>query len=72
MLLIFQQSELLELVNSLRIVELHARRLQNQERITNGVADDIEEHLNPLGSAVIIEASMDACSVEVFQNRMQL
>lgn len=40
-----------------RIVELHARKLQNQERITNGVADDLEEHLNPLGSAVIIEAS---------------
>ena len=40
-----------------RIVELHARRLQNQERITNGVANDLEEHLNPLGSAVIIEAA---------------
>lgn len=40
-----------------RIVELHARRLQNQERITNGVASDLEEHLNPLGSAVIIEAA---------------
>ena len=40
-----------------RIVELHARRLQNQERITKGVADDLEEHLHPLGSAVIIEAA---------------
>ena len=40
-----------------RIVELHARRLQNQERITNGVANDLEEQLNPLGSAVIIEAA---------------
>ena len=40
-----------------RIVELHARRLQNQERITKGVADDLEEHLQPLGSAVIIEAA---------------
>ena len=40
-----------------RIVELHARRLQNQERITKGVADDLEEHLNPLGAAVIIEAA---------------
>ena len=40
-----------------RIVDLHARRLQNQERITKGVADDIEEHLQPLGSAVIIEAA---------------
>ena len=40
-----------------RIVELHARRLQNQERITKGIADDIEGNLEPLGSAVIIEAS---------------
>ena len=40
-----------------RIVDLHARRLQNQERITKNVADDLEEHLNPLGCAVIIEAS---------------
>ncbi len=40
-----------------RIVELHSRRLQNQERITKGVADDLEEHLNPLGAAVIIEAA---------------
>ena len=40
-----------------RIVELHARRLQNQERITKGVADDLEQQLNPLGAAVIIEAA---------------
>jgi GTP cyclohydrolase I len=39
-----------------RIVELHARRLQNQERITKSVADDLETHLAPLGCAVIIEA----------------
>ena len=40
-----------------RIVDLHARRLQNQERITKGIADDLEKHLSPLGAAVIIEAS---------------
>lgn len=40
-----------------RIVELHARRLQNQERITKGIADDLEEKLAPLGAAVILEAS---------------
>ena len=40
-----------------RIVELHARRLQNQERITKGVADDLETYLKPLGAAVIIEAA---------------
>ena len=42
--------------NLARIVELHARRLQNQERITKSVADDIETYLAPLGCAVIIEA----------------
>ena len=31
--------------NASRIVELHARRLQNQERITSGIANDLEEHL---------------------------
>ena len=40
-----------------RILELHARRLQNQERITKGIADDLERELNPLGSAVILEAA---------------
>ena len=40
-----------------RIVELHARRLQNQERITKGVADDLEQELDPLGAAVIIDAA---------------
>ena len=40
-----------------RIVDAHAHRLQNQERITKGIADDLEEHLQPLGSAVILEAS---------------
>lgn len=40
-----------------RIVDLHGRRLQNQERITKGIADDVERILQPLGAAVIIEAS---------------
>ena len=40
-----------------RIVDLHARRLQNQERITNDIANDLVEHLNPLGAAVIIQAA---------------
>ena len=40
-----------------RIVDLHSRRLQNQERITQGVADDIESNLSPLGCAVIVEAA---------------
>ena len=40
-----------------RIIDLHALRLQNQERITNDVANDLVQHLNPLGAAVIIQAS---------------
>ena len=35
----------------------HALRLQNQERITNDVANDLVNHLNPLGAAVIVQAS---------------
>ena len=39
-----------------RLVELHSMRLQNQERITNSIADDLERVLKPLGCGVIIEA----------------
>ena len=39
-----------------RLVDIHAKRLQNQERVTKGVADDIEANLQPLGAAVILEA----------------
>ena len=39
-----------------RLVELHSLRLQNQERITKSIADDLERVLRPLGCAVIIEA----------------
>ena len=38
-----------------RIVDLYARRLQVQERLTNQVADAIEEILEPQGVAVIVE-----------------
>ncbi|KAJ8068662.1 hypothetical protein OCU04_002364 [Sclerotinia nivalis] len=39
----------------LRIVEIFARRLQVQERLTKQIADAIEEVLDPLGVAVILE-----------------
>ena len=39
-----------------RLVELHSMRLQNQERITKSIADDLERVLKPLGCGVIIEA----------------
>ena len=34
-------------------MDMHAKRLQNQERITKSIADDLEEQLGPLGSAVL-------------------
>ena len=39
-----------------RLLDCHSKRLQNQERITKSIADDIMEHLKPLGCAVIVEA----------------
>lgn len=38
-----------------RIADVFARRLQVQERLTNQIADALEEHLNPLGVAVVID-----------------
>lgn len=39
-----------------RLVEVFARRLQVQERLTSQIADTIEQVLNPLGVAVVITA----------------
>ena len=39
-----------------RIVEVFSRRLQVQERMTQQIADTIEEHLRPQGVAVVSEA----------------
>jgi GTP cyclohydrolase IA len=38
-----------------RIVEVYARRLQVQERLTEEIADAIERVLNPLGVGVVLE-----------------
>ena len=40
-----------------RIVEMFARRLQVQERMTRQIADTIDEILSPQGVAVVIEGS---------------
>jgi GTP cyclohydrolase I len=39
-----------------RIVEMEARKLQVQERLTNAIADDIVKALRPRGVMVVIEA----------------
>ncbi len=39
-----------------RVVEAFARRLQVQERLTTQIKDAIQETLNPLGVAVVVEA----------------
>jgi GTP cyclohydrolase I len=38
-----------------RLVEVFARRLQVQERMTTQIAKTIDEHLKPLGVAVVLE-----------------
>jgi GTP cyclohydrolase I len=40
-----------------RVVDVYSRRLQVQERLTTQVLEAIKETLNPLGVAVVIEAS---------------
>jgi GTP cyclohydrolase IA len=39
-----------------RLVEVFARRLQVQERMTNQIAETVAEQLRPLGVAVVLEA----------------
>jgi GTP cyclohydrolase I len=45
-----------------RIVEMYARRLQVQERMTRQIADLLQETLDPYGVAVVVEA-MHLCSM---------
>ena len=40
-----------------RVVDAFARRLQVQERLTNEIRDCIQETMNPIGVAVVIECS---------------
>jgi GTP cyclohydrolase I len=45
-----------------RIVDMYARRLQIQERMTQQIADFIQRILNPQGVAVVVEA-MHMCAM---------
>lgn len=40
-----------------RVVDVYSRRLQVQERLTTQILNSLKETLNPLGVAVVIEAS---------------
>ena len=40
-----------------RLVDVFARRLQVQERLTSQIADTIRDAINPLGVAVVVEAT---------------
>lgn len=40
-----------------RVVDVYSRRLQVQERLTHQILNSIKETLNPVGVAVVIEAS---------------
>lgn len=50
-----------------RVVETFARRLQVQERLTVQIRDCIQEALNPLGVAVVIEANHTCMQVRGVQ-----
>jgi GTP cyclohydrolase IA len=39
-----------------RLVEVFSRRLQTQEHLTSQIIDALNEHLNPRGAAVMLEA----------------
>ena len=50
------QGRVMGLSKVARIVEMYARRLQIQERLTKQIADSIQTAINPRGVAVVIEA----------------
>jgi GTP cyclohydrolase I len=47
------------------------RRMQVQERLTDQIKDCIQEALNPLGVAVVIEAQHMCMQMRGIQNRIQ-
>ena len=52
-----------------RVVDVYSRRLQVQERLTHQILDAIKESLNPVGVAVVIEASHLCMMMRGVQNQ---
>jgi GTP cyclohydrolase I len=52
-----------------RVVECFARRLQLQERLTSQIKDCLQEVLNPIGVAVVIEAQHLCMSMRGIQKQ---
>ena len=50
-----------------RVVETYARRLQVQERLTVEIRDCLQKSLNPLGVAVVIEATHTCMQIRGIQ-----
>ena len=51
------QGRVLGLSKIPRLVEIYARRLQIQERMTNEIAETLRDKVNPLGVAVVVEGT---------------
>jgi GTP cyclohydrolase I len=51
------QGRVLGLSKIPRLVDIFARRLQIQERLTNQIAETVREKIDPLGVAVVMEAT---------------
>ena len=51
------QGRVLGLSKIPRLVEIYARRLQIQERLTNQIAQTLREKVDPLGVAVVVEGT---------------
>ena len=52
-----------------RLVDVFARRLQLQERMTNQIADTLREKIDPLGVAVVCEATHLCMSMRGIQKQ---
>jgi GTP cyclohydrolase I len=50
------RNKVIGLSKTARLVDMFARRLQVQERLTREVADAIQEAINPVGVGVVVEA----------------